>query len=352
MKKLQIKPFLCLLALVLAVSTAAVGCSRAFPGTTEADTVPTTEPTKPTTETTKPAPGALEKLRGELAQTDALFAVAYLGYMDAEPQGYLLEWVAESNPKLMAQYPFLFRFDRERCVGTVGEVYCIIPRSAGASVTVELLTWNGTDYAVSRELYRSESGKPVLVTCNGGAFTPDTTVTITEGEQKVVWYPGFADSGRIGLPFEGDKLLAKDISLYEAVSADPYAEYLQSGWLMPTEEGLKNTSWTGDIFVNGEPAWLFMDLKADGTARMGWATKNVAETQGVYTGTWRVYVENRNFLELELSGPNGATVSDAYVMYISPSGLDLILGNGIMGTELPWDVVDPHVVASFTAAVG
>ena len=177
-------------------------------------------------------------------------------------------------------------------------------------------------------------------------------VTITEGEQKVVWYPGFEDSGRIGLPFEQEKVLAEDISLYEAASADPYAGYLESGWLMPTEEGLKNTSWTGDIFVNGEPAWLFMDLNADGTARMEWATKSVAETQGVYTGTWRVYVENRYFLELELSGPNGATVSDAYMVLISPSGLDLILGNGIMGTELPFDVVDPYVVASFSASVG
>ena len=344
MKKLKIKPFCCLLALILAVSTAAVGCAQAFPGTTEAGTAPITE--------TKPAPGALETLRTDLAQTDALFAVAYLGYMDAEPQGYLRDWVIESNPKLLVRYPFLAGIDGEHSVGTVGEVYAIIPRSDGASVTVELLTWDGTDYVVSRELYRSENGSPILLTCNGGAFAPDTVVTITEGKQKVVWYPGFEDSGRIGLPYEKEKELAADISLYEAASGDPYAEYLASGWLMPTEEGLKNTSWTGDIFVNGEPAWLFMDLKADGTARMEWATKNVAETQGVYTGTWRVYVENRHFLELELSGPNGATVSDAYMVLVSPSGSDLILGNGIMGTELPFDVVDPHVVASFTAAVG
>lgn len=344
MRKLIAKPFLCLLALVLAVSIAATGCSWAFPGATEENTKPITQ--------TKPAPSALAALRGELAQTDALFAVAYLGYMDTEPQGYLMEWVIESNPKLLVRYPFLAKLDDEHCVGTVGEVYCIIPRSPDASVTVELLAWDGNDFVSSRELYSSKSGEAFLLTCNGGAFSQDTAVTIVEGAQKVVWYPGFFDNGRIGLPFEAEKVLAKDISIYKPLPSDPYLEYVQSGWLMPRSEGLKNTSWTADVFVNGEPAWLFMDLNADGTARMEWATKAVAETQGVYTGTWRVYVENRNFLELSLSGPNGATVEDAYVVYISPSGLDLILGDGIMGTELPCDAQEPHILASFTASVG
>ena len=82
------------------------------------------------------------------------------------------------------------------------------------------------------------------------------------------------------------------------------------------------------------------------------ASKETQQAMGVYTGTWRVYVENRNFLELALSGPNGAGVEDAYAVYISPSGLDLILGKGIMGTELPCDVLNPNVLASFAMSVG
>ncbi len=344
MKKLRIKPFLRLLALLLTICTATAGCAWAFPGATEAVTTPAPQTTA--------APDELEVLCGELAQTDMLFAVAYLGYMDAEPQGYLNEWIAETNPDLVANYPFMAQIPNERAVGAVGEVYCIVPRSPVASVTVERLEWNGTDYTPGRELYNSKLGLPILVTCNGSDFTPDTLVTITEGERQVIWSPGFDDSMTVALPFDGTGYLATDVSLYEGGNTDPYLEYVQSGWLMPTQEALKNTSWTAEVFVNGEPAWLFMDLQADGTARMELASKETAQTMGVYTGTWRVYVENRNFLELALSGPNGATVEDAYAVYISPSGLDLILGNGIMGMELPCDVLDPHVLASFTAAVG
>ena len=338
MKKRIIKPFLCLLALALVLA----GCARALPVATEGNTTPPTQA----------KPGALEALRSDLAQTDALFAVAYLGYMDAEPQGYLMEWVIQSNPKLVVRYPFLAKIDNEHCVGTVGQVFCIIPRSPQASVTAEVVVWDGDTYTPDRRLYTSESGEPILVTCNGGNCWPDTSVTVTEGGRSVVWYPALDESGRVGLPFEEDKVLATDIGLYEAAPKDPYLEYVQSGWLMPTEEALKNTSWTAEVFVNGEPAWLFMDLQADGTARMELASKETAQNMGVYTGTWRVYVENRNFLELALSGPNGATVEDAYAVYISPSGLDLILGKGIMGTELPCDVLDPNVLASFAMSVG
>ena len=59
MRKLIAKPFLCLLALVLAVSIAATGCSWAFPGATEENTKPITQ--------TKPAPSALAALRGDQA---------------------------------------------------------------------------------------------------------------------------------------------------------------------------------------------------------------------------------------------------------------------------------------------
>ena len=338
MKKRIIKPFLCLLALALVLA----GCARALPGATEGNTTPPTQA----------KPGALEALRSDLAQTDALFAVAYLGYMDAEPQGYLMEWVIQSNPKLVARYPFLAKIDDEHCVGTVGQVFCIIPRSPQASVTAEVVVWDGDTYTPDRRLYTSESGEPILLTCNGGNCWPDTAVTITEGGRSVVWYPALDESGRVGLPFEEDKVLATDIGLYEAAPEDPYLEYVQSGWLMPTEEALENTSWTAEVFVNGEPAWLFMDLQADGTARMELASKETAQNMGVYIGTWRVYVENRNFLELALSGPNGAGVEDAYAVYISPSGLDLILGKGIMGTELPCDVLNPNVLASFAMSVG
>ena len=131
--------FLLCLSLISALSA----CSITDTGAPDAPTAPASDPTPALPE---PSADALSALRAELEGSAALFAVAYLGFMDMEPQGYLNEWIAESNPALAEKYPFMAQIPDARTVGTVGEVYCIVPGSGEASVLVELLSFEGMDY--------------------------------------------------------------------------------------------------------------------------------------------------------------------------------------------------------------
>lgn len=336
--------FLLCLSLISALSACSITDTGAPDEPTEAASDPT--PALP-----EPSADALSALRAELEDSSALFAVAYLGFMDMEPQGYLNEWIAESNPALAEKYPFMAQIPDARAVGTVGEVYCIVPGNGEASVLVELLSFDGMDYVVNRELYQSESGEPILLTCNGGAFSPDTRVTITAGSDEVIWYPGFEGGLTVALPYDGDVCRAKDLSLYENGHSDPYREFVQAGWLSPTKEGLKNTDWTADTYINGERAWLFLNLREDGTVCMEWAYQDQFASQAVYHGTWHIE-ENSSFLELDLTGPNGARISDEYTVLIDLSGENLILGTGLMGRELPCAPMSETILAWFSLAVG
>ena len=152
---------------------------------------------------------SVARVRQQLMTTGEYFAVAYLGYLDAEPQGGLMDWIKAENPQLLEIYPFIADIPQERIIGTMGEVYCIIPRWDNTTVAVDQLT----DSVPGKVLYRSEVGSPIVLMCNGGAFAPDTQVVITDEDATTLWYPGLDENGSVALPYEDDWFKARDISL-------------------------------------------------------------------------------------------------------------------------------------------
>lgn len=288
---------------------------------------------------------SVARVRQQLMSTGEYFAVAYLGYLDAEPQGGLMDWIKAENPQLLEIYPFIADIPQERIIGTMGEVYCIIPRWDNTTVAVDLLT----DSVPGKVLYRSEVGSPIVLMCNGSAFAPDTQVVITDEDATTLWYPGLDENGSVALPYEDDWFKARDISLYESAPYDPYQQWLDSGYLAPTAEGLKDTSWTAPGLYNGRATWLFLALNSNGTAKLEWAYQDEAATQGSYTGTWQI---RGTLLELDLQDENGNPICDTYRPLISMSGEDLALGGGADPCRLPLDTGEDAVFALFTLSMG
>lgn len=284
--------------------------------------------------------------------SNQFFAVAYLGYMDAEPQGGLMDWIAAENPQLLQQCPFIAQIPQDRIIGTVGDVFCVVPRWNSSSIAVNQVVWNGSDYETEKVLYRAEVGEPILLTVDSGAFAPVILLSVTEDDSSVLWYPGLDDANRVGLPYDGEEALALDISLYESIHPDLYQLWFDSGYLYPTKTGLENTSWTASGTFGGRENWLFLDLNEDGSARFEWAWKDEAATQAVYTGTWDVFFENRGFLKLDLTDENGKKLSDVFVVLIDMSGECLVLDSSAEPAPLPIDVGIGEVLAVFELSVG
>ena len=78
---------------------------------------------------------SLTKFRSELEGTTYLFAAAYLGYV-GEPTAHPAEWIQEICPQLMVDYPFIREISGKQIVGSIGDLYCIVPRDAQTRVMI------------------------------------------------------------------------------------------------------------------------------------------------------------------------------------------------------------------------
>lgn len=144
-----------------------------------------------------------------MVETPQLFAAAYLGYLeniDQEAQADPYALMQENACWLCEDLPFLLQIPQERVVGETGELYCIVPRDENATIAVNKGIWDAESGACEYTdvIYRSESGDPILLFCNGGGWEPDTQVVITDSEgTQVVWYPQL-DDNQCAMPLRND----------------------------------------------------------------------------------------------------------------------------------------------------
>ena len=100
-------------------------------------------------------------------------------------------------------------------------------------------------------IYRSESGEPILLFCNGGGWEPDTQVVITDSDGTVTtWYPQL-DDNQCAMPLRNDNWedLFFDFSPYREIIMAKHSHMKDTQWKMPTAETLAGTTWVWDGFL-------------------------------------------------------------------------------------------------------
>ena len=107
------------------------------------------------------AEASLNSLRQAMVETPQLFAVAYFGYHDtidsdvpADPYAVM----QEQAPELCKDLPFLLDIPGERVIGNHGDLFCIVPLDADATVAVSKGIWNetGEQYLYEHSLWGAD----------------------------------------------------------------------------------------------------------------------------------------------------------------------------------------------------
>ena len=221
------------------------------PGATQNPQADTTNPTA-----SAPDNASLVIFRQTMVETPQLFAAAYLGYpenIDQEAQADPYALMQENACWLCEDLPFLQQIPQERIVGETGELYCIVPRDENATIAVNRGIWDAESgmCEYTDVIYRSESGDPILLFCNGGGWEPDTQVVITDSDgTQVVWYPQL-DDNRCAMPLRNDDWedLFFDFSPYREIIMAKHRQLKDTQWGMPTAEMLEGTTWVLDGFL-------------------------------------------------------------------------------------------------------
>ena len=211
------------------------------------------------------AKASLTTLCQEMDGTTYLFAVAYLGYV-GEPTEHPAEWIQNICPQIMKDFPFIKEVSEEQIVGSIGDLYCIVPRDAQASVAINQLINEEDATGGAKEagdiLYRSEAGAPILLFCNEYRYwdRADVEITVvgTDGEQAV-WQPMLDEEEYVVLPQNDDgEFLAMDFTYYPDWDIE-FGDMTSMGWYTPDLEDLKGTP--GNIQKKGNASftsWIYM----------------------------------------------------------------------------------------------
>lgn len=153
----------------------------------------------------------LSELRALGAEQGAVCCVAFLGYVE---HGKTMEELLSSGElqELFAPYPFLWEIPEERRVVNPsggGEVYCIVPVSPTASLTVcpwiyDFEETSSLEGARGEALYTG-GAEPVLIQGNVSDILPDLEVTLESGEGGALRYQPYTSlkDGSLGVPEDG-----------------------------------------------------------------------------------------------------------------------------------------------------
>ena len=246
------------------------------------------------------AKASLMLLCQTMDRSTQLFAVAYLGYV-GEKVEHPAEWIQNICPQIMEDFPFIKEISEEQTVGSIGDLYCIVPRDAQASVAINQLINEEDATGGAKEagdvLYRSEAGMPILLFCNEYRYwdRADVEITVvgTDGEQAV-WQPMLDEEEYVVLPQNDDgEFLAMDFTYYLDWDIE-FGDMTSMGWYTPDLEDLKETTWnTWQYSEEGERIIYFLDLyggersdygEYDGETCLAWLYDGDEEYQEYYEG--------------------------------------------------------------------
>jgi len=268
----------------------------------------------------------IDNLRNCMVDTPQTLAVAYLGCYSGEED--LRAWLETTCPLMVSEYSFLTGIPQERIIGQAGEVYCLVPGDAQYQVSIDLLREDSAE--VAKVLYRSDSGEPILLLCNDGAFYPDTQVTVVDNMGNVLsFYPYCNSKGGVEIPVNDDsEELVMDFSDYFEVYPDYYQAMLAMDWSLTDEEHLISTCWS--YYENTEQmrCWT-LNLSGDGTALLDLTVEDEAEAAQQYEGTWWLnYSDNDGFtwLYLNMLDANGEALESECIVLQCDYDTGILLG--------------------------
>lgn len=121
----------------------------------------------------------LKELRENMAGTDYIAAVCFLGFYEGE--------TSDAVVTFSERYPIVASIPEENWVTAEGnDFYCVVPRDENAAITVkEWIVDESNDYmgAGGNVLYQNDKGAPIIVRGNISEIVPNIDVCITESEE-------------------------------------------------------------------------------------------------------------------------------------------------------------------------
>lgn len=219
------------------------GCGKRTLSNVSVPSSPATEPTDAIS-----AEISLNSLRQAMVGTPQLFAVAYLGYHYSENPGLPVDTLAvmeEYVPTLSDNLPFLREISADRIIGEGGDLFCIVPLDADATVAVSRGYWDEENgqHIYDDMIYSSITGEPILVFCNDEGWEPDTQVYISGPSGEVYWCPatdlcGYARQSSF-----------HDFSPYTELLTADHRWLKECGWILPTHDQLIGTTWSWCMYL-------------------------------------------------------------------------------------------------------
>ncbi len=304
-------------------------------------------------------------------QQDERFAVAYIGDIDGKLSDLALplrDWMNDKAPMLCAQYPFIRNIPQERVVDDKGSLFCVVPRDPDATVVVNRIRWSEAkgNYETIKELYRSESGEPILLFVSNdlGSVPTDTTeLLLTDSHSDTLsWYP---IPGMVALPYdyENDRKLAYDFTN----CGGSIVGGGEIGWTCPSGSQLTQEVWAWHGNTD-KPALATLELRANngqeddwGSATFTWWYESDFVTpEEVYEGEWGLTAngEYSGVLMLDLTRTGGKRykpgeterlIHDSFIVQVPMAFADytyLAIDKGQHGSYLPIQI-EPDTVLYF-----
>ena len=307
-------------------------------------------------------------------QQDERFAVAYIGDIDGKLSDLALplrDWMNDKAPMLCAEYPFIRNIPQERVVDDRGSLFCVVPRDPDATVVVNRIRWSEVkgDYETIKELYRSQSGEPILLFVSYDLEkTPFETTELRLTDRygdTLSWLP---TTGAVSLPYDyqNERNLAMDFTFYsqEGNDGDDGSDF---GWTCPDGSQLTQRLWVW----NGEtdkPAIATLELNANSSQENYWGSgtfiwwyeSDYTTPEEVYEGDWSLSAngEYSGVLTLDMTRTDGKRhkpgetdrlIHDSFIVQVPMLFEDytcLAVDKGTHGSYLPVQM-EPETVLYF-----
>ena len=250
------------------------------------------EPQKPEVQTEAPE---LTALKQEIAASEKLFGVAYLGWIEGDSKTAKAELVKQDYIK---DIPFVK--DIEKYAENEGyRIYLVVPADDSVTISVckcefddEYMPYDGEELISTNE--------PVLIRGNMSDTIPNLYVIAKKGSEKVEYTP--VQSGMDGrLENSGNKVY--DFTPYEFMAEFSAYDRVPDAVFCGSWVGFKNDG-------NGEERVLILYLKADGYASYAYGLGN-SEILEKFEGTWTL--DENDILKLELEGGPPESVENSVV---------------------------------------
>ena len=300
--------------------------------------------------------------------------MAYIGDIDGKLSDLavpLRDWMNDKAPMLCAEYPFIRNIPQERVVDDKGSLFCVVPRDPDATVVVNRIRWSEAkgDYETIKELYRSESGEPILLFVSYDLEkTPFETTELRLTDRygdTLSWLP---TAGSLSLPydFENDRNLAFDFTFYSQEGNDEN-DGSDFGWTCPDSSQLTQRLWVwrGDA---DKPAIATLELNANSSQENYWGSgtfiwwyeSDYTTPEEVYEGDWSLSAngEYSGLLTLDMTRTDGKRhkpgeadrlIHDSFIVQVPMLFEDyncLAVDKGTHGSYLPVQM-EPETVLYF-----